>query len=94
MTGPVQALIVVDMQRGLLTGPEAVADAATLTARVEELIRRATDAGALAVLLQDDGASGQVDEPGKPGWELALAAARHPHAALVTRSSSSPQSPT
>jgi streptothricin hydrolase len=72
MTEPVQAVIVVDMQRGLLTGPEAVADAAALTARVEELIRRATDAGALVVQLQNDGASGQVDEPGKPGWELAL----------------------
>jgi nicotinamidase-related amidase len=70
MTEPVQALIVVDMQRGLLTGPEAVADAAALTVRVEELIRRATDAGALVVQLQNDGASGQVDEPGKPAGSL------------------------
>jgi streptothricin hydrolase len=72
VTEPVQALVVVDMQRGLLTGPEAVAGAAALTERVEQLIRRATDADALVVQLQNDGPPGQVDEPGKPGWELAL----------------------
>jgi nicotinamidase-related amidase len=69
---PVQALVVVDMQRGLLDGPEAVVGATALTARVEELIGRATAAGALVVQLQNDGAPGQVDEPGRPGWELAL----------------------
>src|SRR5919112_2292561 len=62
VTEPVQALVVVDMQRGLLTGPEAVAGAAALTERVEQLIRRATDAGALVVQLQNDGPLGQVDE--------------------------------
>jgi streptothricin hydrolase len=70
---PVQALVVVDMQRGLVAGPEAVVGAATLVDRVEELIRRATDAGALVVQLQNDGAPGQVDAPGTAGWELALA---------------------
>jgi nicotinamidase-related amidase len=69
---PVQALVVVDMQRGLLIGPQAVPGAAALTDRVEELIDRATAAGAVVVQLQNDGAPGQVDEPGEPGWELAL----------------------
>ena len=72
MTRPVHALVVVDMQRGLLTGREAVVGAPELTERVAELIRRATDAGAFVVQLQNDGAPGQVDEPGQPGWELAL----------------------
>jgi nicotinamidase-related amidase len=72
VTEPVQALVVVDMQRGLLTGPEAVAGATALAERVEELIERALDAGALVVQLQNDGPPGQVDEPGEPGWELAL----------------------
>ena len=72
MSGPVQALVVVDMQRGLLTGPDAVVGATALTGRVGELIGRATAAGALVVQLQNDGAPGQVDEPGTPGWELAL----------------------
>jgi nicotinamidase-related amidase len=44
VTAPVQALVVVDMQRGLLAGPHAVVGAAALTARVEELIGRATAA--------------------------------------------------
>jgi streptothricin hydrolase len=72
VTRPVHALVVVDMQRGLLTGREAVVGAPELTERVAELIRRATDAGAFVVQLQNDGAPGQVDEPGTPGWELAL----------------------
>ena len=72
MSEPVQALVVVDMQRGLLTGPEAVVGAAALTWRVEELIQRATTAGTLVLQLQNDGAPGQVDEPGEPGWTLAL----------------------
>ena len=42
MSEPVQALVVVDMQRGLLAGPQAVVGADALTARVEELIGRAT----------------------------------------------------
>ena len=73
MTAPVQALVVVDMQRGLLAGPHAVVGAAALTARVEELIGRATAAGVLVLQLQHDGAAGQVDEPGRAGWEPALA---------------------
>ena len=72
MTAPVQALIVVDMQRGLLAGPSAVPGAAALVRRVEELVRRATEAGALVVQLQNDGAPGLADEPGTPGWELRL----------------------
>lgn len=72
MSEPVQAVVVVDMQRGLLAGPEAVVGAMALAERLEELIGRATTAGALVVQLQNDGAPGQVDEPGTPGWELAL----------------------
>jgi nicotinamidase-related amidase len=73
VSGPVQALLVVDMQRGLLAGPQAVVGAAALTERVEELIARAAGAGALVVQLQNDGAPGQIDAAGEPGWELALA---------------------
>ncbi|HEY7100191.1 MAG TPA: isochorismatase family protein [Mycobacteriales bacterium] len=72
MSAPVQALVVVDMQRGLLDGPHAVVGAAPLTERVEELVGRATAAGVVVVQLQNDGASGEVDEPGRPGWALAL----------------------
>lgn len=70
---PVQALIVVDMQRGLLAGPEALPDAGPLTARIGALMDRAAAAGALVVQLQNDGAPGSVDEAGAAGWALRLA---------------------
>ncbi|HEX5118084.1 MAG TPA: isochorismatase family protein [Pseudonocardiaceae bacterium] len=72
---PVEALIVVDMQQGSLTGDEAVADADRLTSTITDLLRRARQADALVVHLQNDGAEGAVDEPGRPGWHLSLAAA-------------------
>lgn len=58
MIAPVQALIVVDMQRGLLAGPQAVVGAAALTERVLELIGRGRPAGVLGVQPQNDGAPG------------------------------------
>ena len=72
MIAPVQALVVVDMQRGLLAGPRAVVGAPALAERVGQMIGRASAAGALVVQLRNDGAPGEVDEPGQPGWELAL----------------------
>jgi streptothricin hydrolase len=66
---PVGALVVVDMQRGVLAD---LPGAAGLVPRVAELISRARAAGALVVQLQNDGAPGSVDEAGTPGWALAL----------------------
>jgi streptothricin hydrolase len=66
---PVQALVVVDMQRGVLAD---LPGAAALESRVAELIARARAAGALVVQLQNDGAPGSVDEAGSAGWALAL----------------------
>ena len=73
MTGPVQALVIVDMQRGLLAGPSAIPGADRLVARIEGLVRRAEEAGVLVVQLQNEGPPGALDEPGRPGWELRLA---------------------
>lgn len=72
MTEPVECLIVVDVQRGFVTGPAALPDAARLLDRVGRLAGRARRAGALVVQLQNDGAAGEPDEPGTPGWELML----------------------
>ena len=66
---PVQALIVVDMQRGVLAD---LPSASALIARIGSAVSRALAAGALVVQLQNDGAPGSVDEPGTPGWALAL----------------------
>lgn len=66
---PVGALVVVDMQRGVLAD---LPGGAGLVSRVAELIASAEAAGALVVQLQNDGAPGSVDEAGTSGWELAL----------------------
>ena len=71
---PVNALIVVDMQRGLLVGKDALPDAGPLSDRLADLLRRARRAGAVVVHLQNDGGPGAPDEPGAPGWPLHLPA--------------------
>jgi streptothricin hydrolase len=68
----VQALIVVDMQTAFVSGNEAVPEAAGLLVAVIDLMRRAREAGALVVQLQNDGLAGTADEPHTPGWELFL----------------------
>jgi nicotinamidase-related amidase len=71
--GPVEALIVVDLQEGFLAGAEAVPDAVGLAGRIGDLLAAARAAGALVLHLQNDGPAGAVDEPGTPGWRLRLA---------------------
>jgi nicotinamidase-related amidase len=66
---PAQALIVVDMQRGVLA---ELPGACALTARIASLVARARAAGAQVVQLRNDGGPGSVDEAGTPGWALAL----------------------
>jgi nicotinamidase-related amidase len=68
----VQALIVVDMQTAFVSGNEAVPAAAGLLAAVRDLMRRAREARALVVQLQNDGLPGTADEPHTGGWELFL----------------------
>ena len=70
----VQALIVVDMQTAFVSGDEAVPEAGGLLITVTDLIRRAREAGALVIQLQNDGLPGTADEPYTPGWELYLTA--------------------
>lgn len=76
MTGPVlpvaDLLLVVDVQRALVTGPDAVPDAAGLLARLDALLDRARASGTAVVHLQNDGPAGASDEPGTSGWELVL----------------------
>ena len=70
--GVQQALLVIDVQVGLVRGVNAVPEAGALTERIATLVANARRAGALIVHLQNDGAAGAADEPGTPGWELAL----------------------
>lgn len=67
-----QALLVVDVQRGFVSGPEAVPAAPALLQTLDGLLAAAREAGALVVHLQNDGPPGRPDEPRTPGWELAI----------------------
>lgn len=67
------AVVVVDVQEGLVTGEHAVPDAAAFSARLDSLLARARAAGVQVVHLQDDGISpGSPIRRGSVGWELAL----------------------
>lgn len=68
----VQALILVDVQSGFVTGEQAVPDSESLVTSIASLLARARDTHSLVVHLQNDGKAGAVDEPGQPGWELHL----------------------
>jgi streptothricin hydrolase len=68
----IQALIIVDVQVGFVTGGRAVPGAESLVACVASLLTRARQAGSLIVHLQNDGRAGSIDEPGTPGWALRL----------------------
>jgi nicotinamidase-related amidase len=66
----VQALVLIDLQAGFVTGDQAVPGAASLLPRVTILLTRARTAGSLVVHVQNDGQQGALDEPGQPGWQL------------------------
>jgi nicotinamidase-related amidase len=65
-------LIVVDVQHAFVTGAGAIPAAADVLVAVDRLVQRARDAGSLIVHVQNDGPHGAVDEPGTPGWALAI----------------------
>lgn len=63
-------LILVDVQRNMLEGQGAVADAAGFRELLSGLLDAARDADAAIVHVKNDGRTGDPDEPGTPGWEL------------------------
>lgn len=68
----VTALLVVDVQRVLVEGEHAVADAEEFLGRLRSLLDRARAAGVPVLHLQDDGVEDRLIRKGTPGWELAL----------------------
>ncbi|PWI05792.1 amidase [Streptomyces sp. NWU339] len=60
------ALVLVDLQAGLLTGPDAVADADALLKRLRDLAERARSLGIPVVHVQDD----DLGEVGSATWEI------------------------
>lgn len=66
------AVVVVDVQRALVSGAQAVADAEAHLRRWSSLLERARAAGVPVVHLQYDGAHDPRVSRGTPGWELVL----------------------
>jgi nicotinamidase-related amidase len=64
------ALMVVDVQKALMSGPHAVPDHVRLEKAIRVLLERARFTGVPIIFLQNDGDLGSPDEPGQPGWEL------------------------
>lgn len=64
------ALVVIDAQRNMLEGPDALPNAEIMIARLRGAIDLARRSGRLVVFVQNDGAADDVDEPFSAGWEL------------------------
>ncbi|WP_405899870.1 cysteine hydrolase [Streptomyces sp. NBC_00727] len=82
---PVQALIVVDVQKDGVTGARAVPAAGVLLDRTAGLLDRARRAGAVVVHLQNDGGPGAGDEPHTPGWALHLPVEPGPRESVIRK---------
>lgn len=67
------ALLVVDVQRHLLSGPGAVPDAEGFRQRLSDLLAAARAGDVAVIHVQRDGGPGEPDERGSGGWELAFA---------------------
>jgi nicotinamidase-related amidase len=63
-------LLLVDVQRNMLFPPTPVPSAGVVSFAIEDLLRRAREAGALVVHVRNCGTDGDPDVPGAPGWEL------------------------
>ncbi|CAN7378682.1 isochorismatase family protein [Ensifer adhaerens] len=68
------ALVIVDVQRAFISGPEAVPGHVDLQRAVGLLLQKARSAGVPVIFLQNDGPKGAVDKPETDGWQLFFAA--------------------
>lgn len=64
------ALVVMDAQRTMLEGPDALPNAELMISRLRGAVDHARRADRLVVFVQNDGPPGSGDEPGTVGWEL------------------------
>jgi nicotinamidase-related amidase len=62
------ALLVIDMQEAVLAG---CTDVAGVVTRINDLLRRAREAGTAIVFIQHGEADDPELAPGSPGWQLA-----------------------
>jgi nicotinamidase-related amidase len=64
------ALIVIDVQKGLLSDLEKVYDGVGVLSRINELVARARENGAPVIFIQHQGAAGHPLEKPSEGWEI------------------------
>jgi streptothricin hydrolase len=64
------ALLLIDAQRNMLEGPDAIPSAPSVRPVLEQLLDDARHSRAVVVHVQNDGNSGDPDEPMTFGWEL------------------------
>jgi streptothricin hydrolase len=69
-----RALMLIDVQRNMLEPPAPIPSAASTRVALEDLLRRARQAGAVVVHVQNDGPPGEPDEPDTDGWQLVFPA--------------------
>jgi nicotinamidase-related amidase len=62
------ALVLLDTQVNMFEESTAAYNAAQLLERLQELLRQARQTGAYIIHIQNNGAEGDPDEPGTPGW--------------------------
>jgi nicotinamidase-related amidase len=77
------ALVLVDVQRNMLEGDDAVPVVSEVRSALLDLLQRARSSGAVVVHVQNDGAPGDPDEPGTDGWQLVFEAT--PDEVVVTK---------
>jgi nicotinamidase-related amidase len=64
------ALIVIDVQKGLLSDHEKVYDAEGVLARINQLVARARQHGAPVIFVQHQGVAGHPLEKQSEGWQI------------------------
>jgi len=86
-TAPKTALVVIDVQQGLLYPPAgpSLSAAERLLERVGALLAAARGTGLPVIFVRHDGGKGDDLEAGTPGWELHAALGRRPDEPIVDK---------
>ena len=81
----VAALIVIDVQKGLLSDLGKVYDAEGVLARISQLVARARANGAPVIFVQHEGAEGHPLEKPSDGWQIHPATGYQPDDVVIEK---------
>lgn len=82
------ALMIIDVQQALCVGQYAMFEADRVIARINDMSRRARDAGVPVVVVQHESDAGQDLEYGTDGWQLATGLVTHESDIFVRKKAS------